>query len=133
METKRQEMFDRGIELFNRGEFYECHEVLEELWTPARQPERWFLQSLIHFAVGLYHHRRGNRIGASRQMNKGLKKVQGYLPDWGGVRTARLERQVRRCLAINDTGGVIGGFPRIERFARYEPEAGRAWVARGGG
>ncbi len=27
-------LFQRGIELFNREEFFECHEVLEELGLP---------------------------------------------------------------------------------------------------
>jgi hypothetical protein len=132
MERNPQELFERAVELFNHGEFYECHEVLEELWTPARQPERWFLQSLIHFAVGFYHHQRGNRMGASRQMNKGLKKIQGYLPEWGGVRTDGLEREVRRCLAVNDAGRAIGAFARIERIASYQPSAAGSRAARGG-
>ena len=34
----------RGIQLFNDGEFFECHEVLEEAWTPERGPRRLFLQ-----------------------------------------------------------------------------------------
>jgi hypothetical protein len=131
MKTDPQKLFQRGVELFNHGEFFECHEALEELWTPTRPPERWFLQSLIHFAVGLYHHERGNRLGASRQMKKGLSKICGYLPEWGGVRTARLEREMRGCLEINDAGGVIQAFPKIEQFAAFEPRNGGMRVARG--
>jgi len=130
MERDSRKLFERGVELFNKGEFFECHEVLEEIWTPTKQPERWFLQSLIHFAVGFYHHQRANRVGASRQISKGLAKIQGYLPEWGGVRTARLEREMRRCLAVNDSGGVIRAFPKIEQFAVYDPRNGL--VARGG-
>ena len=112
-------LFDEGIELFNRCEFYECHEVLEEVWTPTRQPERWFLQALIHFAVGFYHHRRGNSKGATRQIHKGLRKIQGYLPEWGGVRTAAIENHARRCLRIIEQGGRIDDFPKIERCGPY--------------
>lgn len=65
-------LFQQGIDLFNRREFFECHEVLEEVWTPTKQPDRWFLQSLIHFAVGFYHHRNKNYIGATRQLRKGI-------------------------------------------------------------
>jgi formylglycine-generating enzyme required for sulfatase activity len=115
MRRDRQALFEYGIELFNREEFFECHEVLEEIWTPTAQPERWFLQSLIHFAVGFYHHRQGNTIGASRQLRKGLSKVQGYLPEWNGVQTAAIEREVRDCLAIIEAGGRIDYFPRIAR------------------
>jgi predicted metal-dependent hydrolase len=119
MQTRPQTVFDEGVELFNRGEFFRCHEVLEEIWTPTQQPERWFLQSLIHFAVGFYHHQRGNPVGATRQLNKGLRKIQGYLPEWGGVRTAAIEQEIRRCLAVIEAGGTIESFPTIE-YARAE-------------
>ncbi len=117
-----QALFRQGIELFNRGEFYDCHEVLEEVWTPTKQPERWFLQSLIHFAVGFYHHQRNNSVGAVRQLRKGIHKIQGYLPEWGGVRTGAIEQEARRCLAVIEAGGRVDVFPRIEQFAPYTPE-----------
>ena len=117
-----QTLFRQGIELFNRGEFYDCHEVLEEVWTPTKQPERWFLQSLILFAVGFYHHQRDNKIGAVHQLAKGLRKIQGYLPEWGGVRTAAIEHEARRCLGVIEAGGQIEVFPKIEQFAPYAPE-----------
>ena len=80
MSDTARKLFDEGVALFNRGQFSECHEVLEEVWTPTVQPERWFLQSLIHFAVAFHHHRRDNLTGASKQLSKGLHKIQGYLP-----------------------------------------------------
>ena len=122
MHRDSQTLFNEGIELFNRRQFFECHEVLEEIWTPTVQPERWFLQSLIHFAVGFYHHQRGNVIGATRQLSKGLRKIQGYLPEWGGVRTAEIEQQARHCLAIIQAGGKIDDFPKIEQIGPYLPK-----------
>jgi uncharacterized protein len=118
-----QELFDLGINLFNTGEFYKCHEVLEQIWTSVEQPERWFLQSLIHFSVGFYHLQHDNVIGASRQLEKGLRKIQGYLPEWGGVRTARIEQEARRSLAIIEAGRKIDNYPTIEQFAPYRPRA----------
>lgn len=106
-------LFQEGIDLFNAEEFFECHEALEEVWTYSQQPDRWFLQSLIHFAVGFYHHGRSNRNGAKRQLRKGLKKIQAYLPEWDGVRTAEIEREVRRRLAVVEAGGTFDGYPRI--------------------
>ena len=34
MDAPMDEMVQRGIELFNAREFFESHEVLEEVWTP---------------------------------------------------------------------------------------------------
>jgi len=103
----------RGIELFNAGEFYECHEVLEDVWRPSGGAERDFLQALIHFAVGFYHHRQGNPVGAELQLRKGLRKLAGYLPVFEGVDTARLYREGQAALETILSGGNIGHFPRI--------------------
>ena len=103
----------RGIALFNHGEYFECHEVLEEAWTPERGPRRLFLQSLIHMAVGFYHHQRGNPPGALRQLRKGLRKLAAYLPACECVDTARLEREVLRALREMERGGPLSGYPLI--------------------
>ena len=78
-------LLERGIHLFNTREFFECHEVWEEAWTPEQGPRRIFLQSLIHFAVALYHAERDNATGAARQLRKGLRKLVVYLVVGVGV------------------------------------------------
>src|SRR6185295_2020612 len=85
--------FRRGIQLFNDGEFFECHEVLEDLWRPTQGPHRLFLQAVIHFAVALYHYQQNNPAGARRQLRKSLKKLAGYLPEYEGVDTGTLYRE----------------------------------------
>ena len=106
-------LLERGISLFNRGEFFACHEVLEEAWTPECGPRRLFLQSLIHIAVGFYHHGRGNPAGAKRQLRKGLRKLAGYLPGHESIDTARLEREAREALARIESGQPIPVYPLI--------------------
>jgi len=94
----REPLFQRGIELYRDGHFFECHEALEELWTPMRGPHRLFLQSLIHFAVAFYHQQRSNPVGAGRQLRKALRKLEGYLPAYEGLDTATLYQDGQRCL-----------------------------------
>ena len=108
-----QALFQRGIELFNSEEFFECHEVLEELWTFSQQPDRWFLQALIHFAVGFYHAGRNNRNGAMRQLRKGLRKIHGYLPEWDGVETGKIAQAVEQRLHAIEAGRRVDSYPRI--------------------
>jgi hypothetical protein len=103
----------RGIALFNHGEFFECHEVLEEAWTPERGPRRLFLQSLIHMAVGFYHNTRGNQVGAVRQLRKGLRKLAPYLPICERVDTARLEGEVLEVLRAIEEGAAVSSYPKI--------------------
>ena len=102
-----------GIDLFNRHEFFVCHEELELIWTPERGPRRLFLQALIHFAVAFYHDSRGNPVGASRQLRKGLRKLAGYLPECEGIDTARLYREGLAAVAVTETGARLVGYPKM--------------------
>src|SRR6266852_4662336 len=111
----KHNLFEQGIELFNRCAFFECHEVLEDLWKPERGPRRLFLQGVIHLAVGFYHHQQGNRIGAERQLRKGLKKLAGYLPEFEGVNTTLLSRESLAFLDQIAQGGKIERVPKIKR------------------
>jgi len=106
------ELLERGIHLFNSRRFFECHEVWEEVWTPERGPRRLFLQSLIHFAVGLYHTERGNPVGATRQLRKGLRKLAAYLPHCEGIDTARLHGDGQIVLERIEAGAVFE-YPQI--------------------
>ena len=108
-------LFQRGIDLFNAQNFFECHEFLEEVWTFSQQPDRWFLQALIHFAVGFYHHGRANRNGATRQLRKGLRKIEGYLPEWDGVQTGEIAREVRERLAAIEAGRTFSSYPKLRQ------------------
>ena len=49
-----------GIAYFNDCEFFEAHEVWEELWADYQGPSRKFYQGLIQTAVCLYHFGNGN-------------------------------------------------------------------------
>jgi hypothetical protein len=53
-----------GALLFNRQDYFEAHEVWEDLWAEAHGDERRFYQGLIQAAVGLCHFGRGNLGGA---------------------------------------------------------------------
>ena len=48
------EKYLEGIRLFNEQEFFECHDVLEELWSETLGDGHLFLQGLIQ-ALSLIH------------------------------------------------------------------------------
>lgn len=108
-----EDAFERGLALFNGGEYYEAHEVWEEAWMHAPPRERFFLQALIHLAVGLHHARMGNEEGARRQRSKALGKLAGYLPSHGGLDTRRLYGDAQRGWAepLRMERATIGGKP----------------------
>jgi predicted metal-dependent hydrolase len=71
--------------LFGAGEYFRAHEVLEGPWLRARQPEKDWLKGLIHAAVALYHHSRGNAHGARVKRATALRYLEGVPDCWLGL------------------------------------------------
>lgn len=70
----------QGVELFNQGAYFACHEVLEGLWQSSAGQEREFLHALIQAAVALYHERRGNEKGARGVYARARRKLASLPP-----------------------------------------------------
>ena len=88
------ERFSAGIALFNRGEFFAAHEVLEDVWRPSAEPERKFLQGLIQVAVALHHHSKGNFAGAASLLRRAAQNLEGYPDDFCGIALGSLHRSI---------------------------------------
>ena len=72
--------FYKGLELFNREFYYECHDVWEEIWGDAKGKNKIFYQALIMSAVSLYHFGNENLDGALSCYQKALHEFN-RLPD----------------------------------------------------
>lgn len=68
--------FHAAIELFNAGEWYACHDGLEELWHETSGAMRPVLQGILQIAVGQLHNSRGNHRGAAILTGEGLGRLQ---------------------------------------------------------
>ncbi|MFN8007121.1 MAG: DUF309 domain-containing protein [Terriglobia bacterium] len=66
--------FYTGLELFNRGFYYECHDLWEEIWGEAKGKNKIFYQALIMSAVSLYHFGNENLAGALSCYGKALNQ-----------------------------------------------------------
>jgi predicted metal-dependent hydrolase len=66
MDTDYDLRYLAGIVLFNRGDYFEAHEVWEDLWMDCAGPDKKFYQGLIQAAVGLCHFCNGNVRGAHK-------------------------------------------------------------------
>lgn len=60
------EKFELGCTHFNEGEYFEAHEVWEDLWMEAQGPRRSYLQGLIQVAVALHHAGNENWAGTRK-------------------------------------------------------------------
>ncbi len=67
-----------GIVLFNRGDFFEAHEVWEALWMDTAGPDKQFYQGLIQAAVGLCHFCNGNVRGAVKLYHSSRDYLKKY-------------------------------------------------------
>ena len=74
----KEKLFLDGIDLYNQKQFYEAHEIWEELWTEYRQVDDKFIQALIQLSVGYFHILNINKKGAISLFNKSLSKFQMY-------------------------------------------------------
>lgn len=68
-------VFERGCEHFDAGEYFEAHEVWEDLWNDASGARHAYLQGLIQVAVALHHASNENWRGTRSLLGSAL----GYL------------------------------------------------------
>ncbi|MGE0127881.1 MAG: DUF309 domain-containing protein [Blastocatellales bacterium] len=66
----------RGIELFNAKQFFESHEVWEEIWLKAEGAEHELLRALIQSAAALHHFQSGNLKGASSIYRRARSRLE---------------------------------------------------------
>ncbi|MBD0355428.1 MAG: DUF309 domain-containing protein [Rubrobacteraceae bacterium] len=88
----------RGIEEFNRGGFYECHEYLEEAWMQEPRRVRFLYQGILQVGVGFYHQHNGNWRGATGLLRNGIARLKEFEPETLGIDVSRLIRECERCL-----------------------------------
>jgi len=117
----------RGIAQFNAGQFWECHETLEEIWRREPGPVRDVSRVLRRVGRGSLRLRRGNFRGAVSPRPRALERLEHFPPACQGVDVADLRHRARWCLErLAELGPArIGEFrpewvPRV-RFAGPEP------------
>lgn len=86
-----------GLRLFNEEDFFESHEVLEDLWSETQDERKKFYQGLIQVAVGLLHFGNGNFGGARKLYTTSRKYLEAYAPHYEGLDVAKLLTDMQFC------------------------------------
>jgi hypothetical protein len=86
-----------GLRLFNAEDFFESHEVLEELWGETQDERKKFYQGLIQAAVALLHFGNGNLGGAKKVYLTSRKYLEAYRPEFEGLDVARFLNDMQNC------------------------------------
>ena len=88
---ERRALFEDGIRLFNRGEFFACHEAWEEIWRSTSPQPKDLFQGLIQIGVGFYHFFERKRPDVARRvLAKGRRRLKPFAPRTCGLDLAAL-------------------------------------------
>jgi uncharacterized protein len=114
------EFFERGIDLFNEGQFFECHEAWEEIWKRSDGDVKLFYQGLIQAAVAILHAQRGNLDGARSLYEKASAKLDPIPPEYLGLAIADLRHELSKFIEIATAskGLPLPAPPRLRRIAK---------------
>ncbi len=88
-----------GIEHFNRRDFFEAHEVWEDIWARTTGRDQLFYKGLIHAAVALHHFGNGNLRGARKVFGSCVQYLQPYSPRHRGLDLDAFLGQMHECFA----------------------------------
>ncbi len=97
--TEYDPRFVQGVHYFNECDFFEAHEVWEDLWTDYQGPLRRFYQGLIQVAVCLHHFGNENTRGAIKLYHGCQTYLNDYRPRCLGVDVDKLLADLERCCA----------------------------------
>ncbi len=91
--------WQHGIELFNAGEFWECHETLEPLWMGSSSLDKEFYAGVILLAAALHKARKmESPRGGRRNYAKALVHLAVVPGAFHGVDVRELEQVVHDAL-----------------------------------
>lgn len=113
-------LYLQGIAYFNACEFFEAHEVWEELWKDYSGELRLFYKGLIQAAVALHHFGNGNIRGARKVYFSSRGYIERYRPDCVGLNVDAFLAQFDACFA--EVAASQENFPNIELNPELIPE-----------
>lgn len=110
---------------FNRGQFFECHETLEEIWQHEQGPVRDLYKGIIQLAAAFVHITRNHYRGPDRL----LGTAAGYLRPYAASRAmgfdvagliSAIEAAHRRLRAAGPAQAA-SLYPGAEPVLRFDP------------
>ncbi|MFZ7944027.1 DUF309 domain-containing protein [Neobacillus sp. 19] len=108
---------------FNEGDYYTCHDLLEEMWMTEK--DNLFLKGLLQMSVAIYHYEYGNVKGARMMMQTAHDYLQAYRPKFWGLDLEKVYPFIEECLTIFPKNidripfVMVGDLPKIPRLLLY--------------
>jgi predicted metal-dependent hydrolase len=106
-----------AIDKFNESDYFECHEILEDIWFDVRDDSRNFYQGLLHITVAFYHLTKKNNFkGTLIQLTKASEKLDEYKKVYLGVDIPKLTAQIKRISIKLKKKEVPKRLPKIKMY-----------------
>jgi len=113
-----EQLFQQGIDLFNEGRFFECHEAWEQAWLRSSGQEKLFYQGMIQAAVAILHAQRGNLAGSQTLWAKAIDKLAPLPEQYMAIALDALRRRLDEYFdRVLSRGRSPDNPPKIERVA----------------
>ena len=114
------DFYETGIDLFNEGRFFECHEAWEEIWKRSDGEAKLFYQGLIQAAVAILHAQRRNLEGARSLYEKASAKLDPIPHEHMGLAVGELRAELGRFIQIASgaDGSPLPAPPRLRRISK---------------
>lgn len=106
----------KGIEHFNAKEFFDAHEVWEDLWKAEHGHAHAFIQGLIQFATSLHHFEASNMKGTIILYHGGVELLTPYSPVFWRLNVAQLIQHMKVCVS-----GLLS-YSLSDLPGRYDPQ-----------
>ena len=112
--AERRRLFQEGIDLFNRGDFFLAHEAWEEIWRSTTPEPRHLFQGLVQVAAALHQILDLKRtIGPRYTFAKARGHLEPFAPVACGLDVAGLLEAVGRWQEWLEAGGERPAAPSI--------------------
>ena len=94
-----------GINLFNQGEFYKCHDALEEAWKQDRSVGRDLYRAILQIGIAYFQIGRGNYRGGLKMLLRVRQWLDPLPPVCRGINIAKLRTDSQ---AVQEALTVLG-------------------------
>ncbi|MBF8247350.1 MAG: hypothetical protein HW374_150 [Bacteroidetes bacterium] len=113
----QRRIFAEGVELFNRGKFWEAHEAWEHIWREREEESRIFFQGIIQAAAAFHLVFENPRpAGARNNCEKALAILEVFPVRFLGIDVDELRGSLRELsrIDLSKTSGALKGLtPRM--------------------
>lgn len=118
-----------GMELFNKGKFFDSHEELEIAWNEETGKIRELYQGILQIAVTYLHITRGNYDGAVKVYERAMRRLKDWPDVCRGIQVGKFKKDAE--IVMQEVQKL--GIENISRFnaALFKPiqwNQKRIWI-----